>query len=42
MPTAFSDPDERTRLMGMVGSLTPDMMAADAGAFFDFLARGRR
>ena len=38
MSTAFSDPDERTRLMGMVGSVTPDMMASDAGAFFDFLA----
>jgi carboxymethylenebutenolidase len=38
MSTAFSDPEERTRLMGMVGSVTPDMMASDAGAFFDFLA----
>ena len=38
MSTAFSDPDERTRLMGMVGSVTQDMMASDAGAFFDFLA----
>jgi carboxymethylenebutenolidase len=38
MQTAFSDPDERKRLMGMVGSISPDMMAADAGAFFDFLA----
>ena len=38
MSTAFSDPDERTRLMGMVGSITPDMMATDASAFFDFLA----
>jgi carboxymethylenebutenolidase len=38
MTTAFSDPDERQRLMGMVGSITPDMMAADAAAFFDFLA----
>lgn len=38
MSTAFSDPDERTRLMGMVGSITQDMMASDAGAFFDFLA----
>ncbi len=38
MQTAFSDADERKRLMGMVGSITPDMMAADAGAFFDFLA----
>jgi carboxymethylenebutenolidase len=38
MSTAFSDPDERTRLMGMVGSVTPDMMTTDASAFFDFLA----
>jgi carboxymethylenebutenolidase len=38
MSTAFSDADERTRLMGMVGSITPDMMATDAKAFFDFLA----
>lgn len=38
METAFTDPDERTRLMGMVGSVTPDMFARDAGAFFDFLA----
>jgi carboxymethylenebutenolidase len=37
METAFSDQEERTRLMGMVGSVTPDMIAADAGAFFDFL-----
>jgi carboxymethylenebutenolidase len=38
MDTVFSDPDERKRLMGMVGSVTPDMIASDAGAFFDFLA----
>ena len=37
MTTAFSDSAERTRLMSMVGSVTPDMMASDAGAFFDFL-----
>ncbi|MDX1890578.1 dienelactone hydrolase family protein [Mycolicibacterium sp. 050158] len=35
--TAFGDPDERTRLMSMMGSLTPDRIAADAGAFFDYL-----
>jgi carboxymethylenebutenolidase len=39
MATAFTDPEERTRLFGMIGSLTQDMMTADAGAFFDFLAR---
>lgn len=37
--TAFTDPTERTRLFGMIGSLTQDMMAADAAAFFDFLAQ---
>jgi carboxymethylenebutenolidase len=37
MQTAFSDQAQRTRLMSMVGSVTPDMIAADAGAFFDFL-----
>ena len=37
MQTVFSDPKERSRLMTMVGSVTPDMIAADAGAFFDFL-----
>jgi carboxymethylenebutenolidase len=35
--TAFGDPDERTRLMSMMGSITPDRMASDAGAFFDYL-----
>jgi carboxymethylenebutenolidase len=38
METAFTEPDERKRLMDMVGSVTPDMIAGDAGAFFDFLA----
>jgi carboxymethylenebutenolidase len=37
MGTVFSDPEQRTRLMTMVGSVTPDMIASDAGAFFDFL-----
>jgi carboxymethylenebutenolidase len=36
--TAFSDPDERKRVMSMMSSVTPDKMAADAGAFFDYLA----
>jgi carboxymethylenebutenolidase len=36
--TAFSDPDERKRLMSMMGGITPDKMAADAEAFFDYLA----
>ena len=38
MSTVFSDPEQRKRLMAMVGSVTPDMIASDAGAFFDFLA----
>ncbi|WP_101949474.1 dienelactone hydrolase family protein [Mycobacterium sp. 3519A] len=38
MRTVFSDQSERKRLFGMIGSITPDMMAADASAFFDFLA----
>ena len=37
MRTAFSDKAERTRLMRMIGSVTPDMIASDAGAYFDFL-----
>ena len=39
MATAFTDPNERTRLFGMIGSLTQDMMTADAGGFFDFLVQ---
>jgi carboxymethylenebutenolidase len=39
MATAFTDPGERTRLVGMVGSVSPDMMASDAGAFLGFLAQ---
>ena len=35
--TAFSDPDERNRVMSMMGAVTPDLMAADAAAFFDYL-----
>jgi carboxymethylenebutenolidase len=38
METVFGDPEQRKRLMGMVGSVTPDMIASDAAAFFDFLA----
>jgi carboxymethylenebutenolidase len=38
MNTAFSDPDERSRLMTMMGEITPDKMASDAAAFFDYLA----
>jgi carboxymethylenebutenolidase len=38
MATAFNDEQERKRLFSMIGSITPDKMASDAGAFFDYLA----
>lgn len=38
MATTFGDPKQRGRIMAMIHSLTGDMMAADAGAFFDYLA----
>jgi carboxymethylenebutenolidase len=38
MKTAFSDPEQRKRLMSLMGSVTPDRMAMDAAAFFDYLA----
>ncbi|MGV0792607.1 dienelactone hydrolase family protein [Mycolicibacterium sp. XJ1819] len=38
MATAFTDPAQRGRLFKMISSITPDMMADDAAAFFDFLA----
>jgi carboxymethylenebutenolidase len=38
MATVFTDPGERKRLFGLIGSITPEMMASDAAAFFDFLA----
>lgn len=38
MQTVFGDPKERGRLMSMIQSITGDMMAADAAAFFDYLA----
>jgi carboxymethylenebutenolidase len=37
MRTAFGDAAERGRLMSMIRSITPDMMATDAEAFFDYL-----
>ncbi len=42
MTTAFSDPNERDRLMRLARSVTAEMTDSDAGAFLDFLARGRR
>lgn len=38
METVFSDEDQRKRLMGMVGSLSNDMIVADSGAYLEFLA----
>ena len=38
MDTVFSDPDERSRLGDLVGSLTAAMVMDDADAFADFLA----
>jgi carboxymethylenebutenolidase len=37
MTTVFSDAGERTRLFGMISKVTPEIMAADAAAFFDYL-----
>ncbi len=37
MPSAFTDPHERARMMAMGDGLTPDMMASDAAAYFDYL-----
>ena len=36
--TAFSDPAERDRIMGMARSVTKAMAASDTGAFLDFLS----
>lgn len=38
MASVFGDEKERRRLFSMIGGITPDKMAADAGAFFDYLA----
>ena len=38
MATVFTDDNERKRLFSMISKVTPDIMAADAGAFFDYLA----
>jgi carboxymethylenebutenolidase len=37
MATVFGDAGERKRLMSMIGSITPDKMAGDARAFFEYL-----
>ena len=38
MATVFNDEGERKRLFSMISKVTPEIMAADAGAFFDYLA----
>lgn len=38
MRGVFSDTAERTRLFAMMKAITPDVMEADARAFFDYLA----
>jgi carboxymethylenebutenolidase len=38
METVFNNEDERTRLFSMMSKVTPEIMAADAGAFFNYLA----
>jgi carboxymethylenebutenolidase len=38
MKAVFGDQAERTRLFAMMKAITPDVMAADARAFFDYLA----
>lgn len=38
MATVFNDEGERKRLFSMISKVTPAIMAADAGAFFDYLA----
>lgn len=38
MATVFGDQAERQRLFSMIKKITPEFMAADAGAFFDYLA----
>lgn len=38
MTTAFGDPAERSRIFTMMKSVTPDMLAGDAVALFDYLA----
>ncbi len=38
MPGAFTDPDERKRLMALIASVTKDGAMRDTGAMLDFLA----
>ncbi|OBF15734.1 dienelactone hydrolase family protein [Mycobacterium sp. ACS4331] len=38
MATVFADAGERRRLFAMISTITPEIMAADANAFLDYLA----
>src|SRR6201996_4522457 len=38
MATAFTDDNERKRLMSFIGSISPENWASDANAYFDYLA----
>jgi carboxymethylenebutenolidase len=38
LATAFSEPAERDRLMGMMGGVKPDMVVRDAHTYVDYLA----
>ena len=38
MTSVFDDQAERQRLFGMISKVTPEIMAADAAAFFDYVA----
>lgn len=38
MKTAFRDPQERARIMFMIGTLTPDRVTRDADALLNYLA----
>ena len=38
MATAFTDDNERKRLMSFIGSISPQNWASDANAYFDYLA----
>lgn len=37
MANVFGDAEERARLFGMIGTVTPEIMAVDGAAFFDYL-----
>ncbi|MGH3723082.1 MAG: dienelactone hydrolase family protein [Mycobacterium sp.] len=39
LSTAFGDSEERARLFSVMGTLTPERIDVDAGAFLDFLAQ---